>query len=48
VPSGQRVITGTAANPGYDDRRWVALTTGGYLPNTWWVRTGISPSLPLC
>lgn len=48
VPNGQRIITGTATNPGYDDRRWVALTTGGYLPNTWWARTGISPSLPLC
>lgn len=48
VPNGQRIITGTAANPGYDDRRWVALSASGYLPNTWWARTGISPNLRVC
>lgn len=48
VSNGQRIITGTAANPGYDDRRWIALTTGGYLTNTWWARTWISANLRVC
>ncbi len=45
---GQRVITGTPSNPGYDDNRWVRLTDGSYLPNTWFVRRNLSPQLPKC
>ncbi len=45
---GQRVITGTLANPGYDDKRWVQLEDGTYLPNTWFVRTELGLHLPAC
>jgi surface antigen len=48
VAAGQRIITGTLANPGYDDRRWVHLSSGGYLPNTWFARSGLDPNLPAC
>ncbi|HZS76473.1 MAG TPA: hypothetical protein VFA41_07650 [Ktedonobacteraceae bacterium] len=46
---GQRVITGTLDNPGYDDNRWVRLEDGTYLANTWFVRTNLLTSqLPTC
>lgn len=47
-PDGQRIITGTKQNPGYDDRRWVHLLDGRWLPNTWFVRHALRPDLPTC
>jgi len=45
---GQVVITGTVSNPGYKDSKWVRLKDGTYLPNTWFVRTKLSPQMPYC
>ncbi len=47
-PKGQRIITGTVKDPGYDDRRWVKLKSGGWLPNTWFARAGLDERLPIC
>lgn len=47
-PLGQLIMTGTLNDPGYEDRRWVELSTGGWLPNTWFVRSNLDLALPTC
>jgi hypothetical protein len=46
---GQLTVTGTyPAVPGYQDDRWVRLSDGRYLANTWFARSSLRSDLPAC